>query len=79
METLLIMIKAVEIIRNLKKITKWDGRQYSLVSRYALRYSLLETAKNMSLWKLAGGEDLTAAGSGDKKVIQPAVDFFIVW
>jgi len=63
--------------QELKKITKWDGRQYSLVSRYALRYSLLETAKNMSLWKLAGGEDLTAAGSGDKKVIQPAVDFLL--
>lgn len=63
--------------QELKKITKWDGRQYTLVSRYALRYSLLETARNAGLWNLAGGEYLTASGRGDKKVIQPAVDFLL--
>lgn len=63
--------------QELKKITKWDGRQYTLVSRYALRYSLLETAKNAGLWNLAEGEYLTASGRGDKKVIQPAVDFLL--
>lgn len=63
--------------QELKKITKWDGRQYSLVSRYALRYSLLETAKNLGLWNLTEGNKLTAAGSGDKRVIQPAVDFLL--
>ncbi|MEM4680631.1 MAG: type I-B CRISPR-associated protein Cas7/Cst2/DevR [Nanopusillaceae archaeon] len=38
----------------LKKITKWDGRQYTLVSRYALRYSILRNTG----WNLAtGGKD----------------------
>ncbi|QDA31028.1 type I-B CRISPR-associated protein Cas7/Cst2/DevR [Thermococcus indicus] len=27
--------------QELKKITRWDGRQYTLVSKYALRYSML--------------------------------------
>ena len=63
--------------QELKKITKWDGRQYTLVSRYALRYSLLETARNVGLWNLAEANNLTAAGSGDKKVIQPATDFLL--
>ncbi|MEN4017568.1 MAG: type I-B CRISPR-associated protein Cas7/Cst2/DevR [Methanobacterium sp.] len=63
--------------QELKKITKWDGRQYTLVSRYALRYSLLETARKASLWSLAEEKNLTASGSGDKKVIQPAVDFLL--
>lgn len=63
--------------QELKKITKWDGRQYSLVSRYALRYSLLESARKADLWSLAEGENLTASGRGDKKVIQPATDFLL--
>ncbi|NYB25946.1 MAG: type I-B CRISPR-associated protein Cas7/Cst2/DevR [Methanobacteriaceae archaeon] len=63
--------------QELKKLTKWDGQQYSLVSRYALRFSLLETAKNIGLWNLAEGSNLTTAGSGDKKVIQPAAEFLL--
>ncbi|WP_424355916.1 type I-B CRISPR-associated protein Cas7/Cst2/DevR [Methanobacterium sp. MBAC-LM] len=59
--------------QELKKITKWDGRQYTLVSRYALRYSLLETAKKMGLWETAKWNKLNATGEGD--VIQPAIDF----
>ncbi|NMC68194.1 MAG: type I-B CRISPR-associated protein Cas7/Cst2/DevR [Spirochaetales bacterium] len=59
--------------QELKKITKWDGRQYTLVSRYALRYSLLETAKKLGLWKTAEWNKLNATGEGD--VIQPALDF----
>lgn len=51
--------------QELKKITKWDGRQYTLVSRYALRYSLLKTAEELGLWKNAGGDKLERAG-GDK-------------
>lgn len=63
--------------QELKKITKWDGRQYTFVSRYALRYSLLETAKRMGLWNLAEANNLNAAGKGDKKVIQPASEFLL--
>jgi CRISPR-associated protein Cst2 len=63
--------------QELKKITKWDGRQYTLVSRYALRYSLLETVRRTGLWSIAEGENLTASGRGDKKVIQPATDFLL--
>ncbi len=63
--------------QELKKITKWDGRQYTLVSRYALRYSLLETAKNMGLWDVAEGDKLQLAGEGDKKVIQPATELLL--
>jgi len=33
--------------QELKKITKWDGRPYTLVSRYALRYSILEAMREM--------------------------------
>ena len=57
--------------QELKKITKWDGRQYTLVSRYALRYSLLETAKMMNLWEIADGGKLVESGEGNKQVIQP--------
>ncbi len=63
--------------QELKKITKWDGRQYTLVSRYALRYSLLETAKNMGLWEIAKGDKLQLAGEADKKVIQPAMEILL--
>lgn len=58
--------------QELKKITKWDGKQYTFVSRYALRYSLLETGKRMGLWKIAEGDKLKAEGKGEQKVIQPA-------
>lgn len=60
--------------QELKKITKWDGRQYTLVSRYALRYSLLETAKGTNTWTIADGDKLKPAkgkSEGGKKVIQP--------
>ncbi len=58
--------------QELKKITKWDGKQYTFVSRYALRYSLLETGKQFGLWQIAEGESLSTEGKGDQKVIQPA-------
>ncbi len=58
--------------QELKKITKWDGRQYTLVSRYALRYSLLDTARKMGLWNIADGSKLQRAGEGDQTVIQPS-------
>ena len=63
--------------QELKKITKWDGRQYTLVSRYALRYSILETAKAMNLWNIADAEKLQLAGEGDKKVIQPSTEILL--
>ena len=46
--------------QELKKITKWDGRQYVLVSRYALRYSILQWANRLfpNDWKLAGKQEL---------------------
>jgi len=62
----------------LKKITKWDGKQYSLVSRYALRYSILETAKNLGLWQLANDtSDFQRAGEGERTVIQPSVKLLL--
>lgn len=62
--------------QELKKITKWDGRQYSLVSRYALRYSILHWANKMfpGTWKLAGEEEL--GKDKDKDVIQPKKEKF---
>ena len=53
--------------QELKKITKWDGKQYTFVSRYALRYSILETGREFGYWKLAEGDDLQEK----EKVIQP--------
>lgn len=46
--------------QELKKVTKWDGRQYVLVSRYALRYSILHWANKLfpNEWKLAGPSEL---------------------
>jgi len=46
--------------QELKKITKWDGRQYVLVSRYALRYSILHWANKLfpDKWELAGSNEL---------------------
>ncbi len=61
--------------QELKKITKWDGGQYTLVSRYALRYSILETAKTMNVWDIADAEKLHY--EGDKKVIQPSTEILL--
>ena len=55
--------------QELKKITKWDGRQYVLVSRYALRYSILHHAKSLNGWKLAGRNELIRLTSQD--VVHP--------
>jgi len=63
--------------QELKKITKWDGRQYTLVSRYALRYSLLDTARKMGLWDIADGSKLQRAGEGDQTVIQPSDEILL--
>ena len=63
--------------QELKKITKWDGRQYTFVSRYALRYSLLETGKRLGLWQIAEGDTLQRAGEGTKTTIQPAIDMLL--
>ena len=63
--------------QELKKITKWDGRQYTLVSRYALRYSILETAKMMGLWDIADGSKLVESGEGNKQVIQPKPELLL--
>ena len=63
--------------QELKKITKWDGKQYTLVSRYALRYSILETAKKVGLWDVADGSKLQRAGEGEQTVIQPAEEILL--
>lgn len=63
--------------QELKKITKWDGRQYTLISRYALRYSLLDTARKMGLWDIADGSKLQRAGEGDQTVIQPSDEILL--
>jgi len=63
--------------QELKKITKWDGRQYTLVSRYALRYSLLDTARKLGLWDIADGSKLQRAGEGDQTVIQPSDEILL--
>ncbi|MEM0492608.1 MAG: type I-B CRISPR-associated protein Cas7/Cst2/DevR [Candidatus Thermoplasmatota archaeon] len=60
--------------QELKKITKWDGKQYTLVSRYALRYSLLKTGEELGLWKKIASETiLERAGERKKTVIQPSI------
>ena len=53
--------------QELKKVTKWDGRQHVLVSRYALRYSILHWANKMfpDDWQLAGMDVLTGSGKND--------------
>ncbi|MEM5832076.1 MAG: type I-B CRISPR-associated protein Cas7/Cst2/DevR [Candidatus Aenigmatarchaeota archaeon] len=61
----------------LKKITKWDGRQYTLVSRYALRYSILETGRDLGYWMLADASKFQLAGQHDKKVIQPSEEVLL--
>lgn len=63
--------------QELKKITKWDGRQYTLVSRYALRYSMLDTAEKVGLFELADASNLIKSGKGDSTVIQPATEFLL--
>lgn len=63
--------------QELKKITKWDGKQYTLVSRYALRYSLLKTGEQLGLWDVASGKILERAGKGDKTVIQPSIKILL--
>lgn len=59
-------------IKELKKITKWDGKQYTLVSRYALRYSILHHANKLfpEEWKLAGNSEL----NNDQGVVQAKGD-----
>jgi CRISPR-associated protein Cst2 len=59
--------------QELKKITKWDGKQYVLVSRYALRHSILHWANKLypNEWKLAGNKELEAEEGG---VVHPKPD-----
>jgi len=45
--------------QELKKITRWDGRQYTLVSRYALRYSMLNDTGIFGQDELAPGNVFT--------------------
>lgn len=61
--------------QELKKITKWDGKQYTFVSRYALRYSLLETGRKLGLWEVAEGEKLSP--EENQKVIQPSENLLL--
>jgi len=59
--------------QELKKITKWDGKQYVLVSRYALRYSILHWANKIfpDEWKLAGNDVLIAESQGVARLRTP--------
>ncbi|MCZ7406085.1 MAG: type I-B CRISPR-associated protein Cas7/Cst2/DevR [Candidatus Methanoperedens sp.] len=52
--------------QELKKITKWDGKQHILVSRYALRYSILHWANKLfpDKWKLAGRNEFELVKGG---------------
>jgi CRISPR-associated protein Cst2 len=59
--------------QELKKIHE-RGNIYTLVSRYALRYSILEQGSTKFGWKLADRTVLTTAGVGNRKVIQPSKD-----
>lgn len=66
--------------QELKKITKWDGRQYVMVSRYALRYSILHWANKLfpDKWKLAGKNELEMmTEKGEKGVVHPKRDLII--
>ncbi|MEM4460991.1 MAG: type I-B CRISPR-associated protein Cas7/Cst2/DevR [Nanopusillaceae archaeon] len=61
--------------QELKKITKWDGKEYTFVSRYALRYSILRTAEELGIWESAPGTILEKTNEeGGKAVIQPTID-----
>ncbi len=53
--------------QELKKITKFDGKQYTMVSRYALRYSILQTGKRMGFWDFY---DDFENGKENKSVLQ---------
>jgi len=60
-------------VQELKKITKWDGKQYTMVSRYALRYSILHHGNQIfgnEKWPLAGNNEL----NNDKGVVQASGD-----
>ncbi len=73
--------------QELKKITMYDGSTHILVSRYAIRYSILENASRLG-WKLAGRDDFNLSNGKDnetendsdtseksnKSVIQPTAD-----
>lgn len=55
--------------QELKKITMYDGSVRILVSRWALRYSMLETGKNVfgeEKWKLAAHPKIQIPGSDEK-------------
>lgn len=61
----------------LKKITRWNARVHTYVSRYALRYSILETGERMGLWSLAPASKLKRARGterGEKGPIQPSME-----
>ncbi|MBP8992037.1 MAG: type I-B CRISPR-associated protein Cas7/Cst2/DevR [Spirochaetes bacterium] len=59
--------------QELKKITKWDGKQHILVSRYALRYSILHWANKLfpNDWKLAGTDELICESGGVARLKSP--------
>jgi len=69
--------------QELKKITLWNGKQHTLVSRYALRYSILQTGKGLSnnseVWKLADGSEFERAKKKEEQkekqggTIQPSL------
>jgi len=63
--------------QELKKITRWNGKQYTFVSRYALRYSLLETGKENGWIQIAKGENLQLHGQAENKVIQPSSELLL--
>lgn len=53
--------------QELKKITRWDGRQYTLVSRYALRYSMLNDTDIFRREELAPGTIFEKETDNNKK------------
>jgi len=65
--------------QELKKITRWDGRQYTLVSRYALRYSMLNDTDVFGQNELAPGtvftKDTSEKSKGDVFNPKPEVLF----
>lgn len=60
-------------VQQLKKI-HYEGETYTMVSRYALRYSLLETGKSLWDWKLADRDAWVVVGGSNQKVLQPNYD-----
>jgi CRISPR-associated autoregulator DevR family len=63
--------------QELKKITMYDGSVKILVSRWALRYSMLEMGRYLFKWKLAEGDDLQLTGQEDKGVVNPNYEKFV--